>query len=130
MAYAQTSVVTKSLTGSHFHTKVVITETGVTGATDEWSVDNMVMIGTLVKVKSVLTAGAGSATSVDPQVGDEAGLNNIFENTTASASTSQYLASTAGVFALSNGTLYGRSKANGTADTIVTTIWITEGGIR
>jgi hypothetical protein len=130
MAYAQTSTVTRRRFGQRDAVIVTITETGVTGSTDDWSVNNLPAIGVLVKVSCNLTAGTGSATTVDPQVGDGNALNNIYENTTAAAFTKEYTGVTAGIFGLVDGTLYGRSKANGTVSgvgTIVTTLWILEG---
>ena len=129
MAYAYSAAVTaKAKLGGRWHYYVTVTETAVTGNTDEWQIDldslGITALGT-VKLVSASFSG-GSASLLDPQAGEAAGAVNIYENGSAAAaprfepSSGKYAAVVAGI-------IYGQSKANGTATTITTRLTIVEG---
>lgn len=131
MAYANSVTKQTYHYGNKVYWILTVTETGVTGSTDEWSYGGMPAIYQVLHVDCILTAGSGNATSVDPQLGDATNSNNIFENTTASASTSENLTAASGVALGASRTIYGRAKANGTTagvtGKIVTRIGLVEG---
>lgn len=126
MAYAAAYSAETLYIGGRRHLALVVTETGVTGNTHEWSHQG-VKVGTLTFHKCVLTAGDGSATTIDPQVGEATGTASVYENGAAAALTRA--APDARYYA---GTVYGKSMANGTTGTtgtIVTTMIFAEGHV-
>lgn len=112
------------------HYLLTVTETGVTGNTDEWSVAlasfDLPRVGTVKAVSCVI--GGGAATTVDPQAGMVATGTDVYVN--GSAGSPVFYAPPASAPAIiwpHAATLYGQSKANNTATSIVTKILIAEG---
>ena len=104
-----------------------VTETGVTLATDEFSIEAP-RHGRVESYRSVLTPGDGTATTVDPELGTATTTKDIYEHGAAAATASNQAVATR--YDATVSTLYGRSGANGTTGTtgnIVTTIVISEG---
>jgi hypothetical protein len=128
MAYAAAITTTTKHVAGVQYLVLTIVETGVTGATDEWSAQVAVM-GTLHYHKCKLTPGDGSATTVDPIVQEATGTTStdtVFANGTAAAVTRNTPDNAH--FSVQNGVLFGRSAANGTSGTtgnITTTIVLT-----
>jgi hypothetical protein len=112
MAYAATSTVTKTKRGGKTYWIISIVETGLVDTTNEYRITGLPEILQVVAVSSVLTVGGGTATQVDPQLGDLTNTNNVFENTTASASTNEY--PTAAISSNLTGSMFWRAKCNGT----------------
>ena len=131
MAYAAAAPVVESL-GIYAKRKaylVTIVETGVTGNTNEWSFTlasaGLPRVCTVRAVSVYMTVGGGNATTVDPQAGMVASGVDVYENGTAAANVMFF--PTVGQIWPHSATLFGQSKANGTADTITTKILVTEG---
>jgi len=105
--------------------KYVVTESGVTGATDEYTL-TVPEIGRVVGITAVGTFTAGTATSIDPQLGETSGGTEVWQNGTAAAAVRDR---TVRPYVATANTLYGRSGANGTITTgsVVTTIYIAVG---
>ena len=128
MAYAAAITTTTKHAAGVQYLVLTITETGVTGATDEWSAQVAVM-GTLHYHKCKLTPGDGSATTVDPIVQEATGTTStdtVFANGAAAAVTRNTPDNAH--FHVASGVLFGRSAANGTSGTtgnITTTIVLT-----
>ena len=128
MAYAAAITTTTKYVAGVQYLVLTIVETGVTGATDEWSAQVGVM-GTLHYHKCTLAPGDGSATTVDPIVQEAMGTTStdtVFANGTAAAVTRNTPDNAH--FHVASGVLYVRSAANGTTGTtgnIVTTIVLT-----
>lgn len=131
MAYSySTSKATYNM-GGRVYWVLTVTELAVTGATDEYTLTGLPVVFQVINVSSTLTPGStGSATTVDPQLGDLTNTNNVFENTTAGATTNEYPSAAKSSNAARS--LFGRSKANGTiagagSPKIVTRIVLVEG---
>lgn len=124
---AAVTTTTKHVAGVQYLVLTIV-ETGVTGATDEWSAQVAVM-GTLHYHKCKLTPGDGSATTVDPIVQEATGTTStdtVFANGAAAAVTRNTPDNAH--FHVVSGVLFGRSAANGTSGTtgnITTTIVLT-----
>ena len=128
MAYAAPVTRTEARLGGRLYIKLVIVETGVTAAGDEFTLDSLPLRGTIVEHRSVLTAGDGTATTVDPELGAATTTKEIFENGAAAAAPTNLNLSKG----FTGPTLYGRSGANGNTGTtglITTTITIMEGSL-
>lgn len=131
MAYAYTidSQRTRRAGGQTFHI-VEITETGVTAATDEYTITGLPFVGTVVEKDVVLTAGDGTATTVDPELGETTTGTEIWVNGAAAASVHDDGSDP--FTTVTDGTIYGRSGANGntgTTGSIATRLTILEGRI-
>ena len=129
MAYAAvvSSHTTRRAGGRTFHI-VAISETGVTGASNEWTLTGLPFVGTVVEVDVTLTAGNGTATTVDPEIGETTTGTEVFINGAAGASV--HNDDDNPFTTITDGTLYGRSGANGTTGTtgsIATRLTIAEG---
>lgn len=109
--------------------KVTITETSV-DTTTEVSVLGVPNVGRIVRQASAKTAGSGS--TLDPIVGmstDPSGVEIAFENGTAAATVNNEPNSGFGAsYAVSNNTLYHRSRPDSGSDNSVTTIYFIRGG--
>lgn len=133
MAYAAAETRTEARLGGSLYLKIVIVETGVTAATDEYTMTSLPLRGTVVEHRCVLaTGGAGiTATTVDPELGAATTTKEIFENGAAAASPTNLNLSKG----FTGPTLYGRSGAGGgggnigSTGTITTTITIMEGSL-
>ena len=127
MAYVATVTVTHRREGGRRIYKVVVAETGITGATDEWSVATIpVETLTLLSQSATVTPGGGSATTIDPQIQAAAsGAKVLYANGAAAATI--YNTNLNTVCNLVSRVLYGRSGANGTADSCSTTMYFAEG---
>lgn len=130
MPYASSASTTDlGVTGGRRHYLVTVTETGVTGATDEWSFtlasQQLPRVCVVRSVSCVLTAGGGGATSVDPEAGMVTSGTDVYSNG-AAAPTVIFVPAVGQIWPHS-ATLYGQSNADGTADTIVTKLLIAEG---
>lgn len=112
MAYAHADVKTTYRLGGRNYILVTITETGLTGITNEHHITGLPAICQVVSVVSTLTIGGGTATQVDPQLGDKTNSNNVFENTTPSAATREYPSAAISTSATQD--LYWRAKCDGT----------------
>ena len=126
MAYAFT--VAEPVTTTYLDQRVkkyVVTETGITGATDEYTL-SVPEIGRVVGITAVGTFTAGTATSIDPRLGETSGGVEVWENGTAAASVRDR---TVRPYVATANALYGRSGANGTITTggVVTTVYIAVG---
>lgn len=117
MAYAAAVVRTSiSLSGRQAWV-LTITETGVTGATDEWSAE-VPLLGTLRLHTCILTQGNGTGTTIDPIVQEATGtatVYNVMTNGTAAATTRNN--SLVAHYYVANGTIFGRSTCNGSTGT-------------
>lgn len=125
MPYAAT--VTKSWDGvvAGRRTLVLtISETGVTGSSDEKEITDLPIVGTVTDIECDLAAGAGSATSVDPRIGEAAGGAEVFDNGTPGDPVRDQ---TNRRYTSTGRNLYWSARANGTADTITTKLTIVEG---
>lgn len=130
MAYAAAETRTEARLGGRLYLKIVIVETGVTVATNEYTLTSLPLRGTMVEHRCVLaTGGAGiTATAVDPELGAATTTKEIFENGAAAASTTNLNQSKG----FTGPTLYGRSGSDGnigSTGTITTTITIMEGSL-
>ena len=130
MAYSFSATKANFRLNNRPYVVITITETGVTGATDEWSVQTH-SLGTLHVHKCTLTAGDGSATTIDPTVSEKTGtasVDSVFSNGSAAASARN--TPIGAHYYTPTGILYGRSGANGTTGTtgsIVTVLYIEAG---
>ncbi len=110
------------------HYLVTVTESDVAGSSDEWSITlasyDLPRVGVVKVVECTFTGG--SATTVDPEAGMHAGGSDVYANGTAGASPLHFHPAT-GLIWPDSGTLYGQSKANGAATTIVTKLLVAEG---
>jgi len=128
MAYVATVTTKAQFRAGHMQLLVTIVETGVTGASDEWSAEVPVW-GTLHYHKCTITAGDGSGTTVDPIVQEATGTtatDTVFANGAAAAVTRNTPDNAH--FYVASGVLYGRSACNGTTGTTgnITTVLIIE----
>jgi hypothetical protein len=125
MAYSFGTPTKQTVTaGDRVFTVVTVSETGITGASDEWSVSGLPLVGTVTEVDHVLTPGAGTASTSDPRISETTGNADVFDNGTPAASirdTSNHR------FTVLDGKLYGSARANGSADSAVTRITIAHG---
>ena len=129
MAYAfeVTSHTTKRCGGQTFHI-VLITETGITSVNDEYTITGLPFVGTVVEKDVTLTAGNGTATTVDPALGELAAGSEIWVNGAAAAQVHDDEADP--YTAVTPGTIYGRSVCNGntgTTGSVATRLTIMEG---
>ncbi len=129
MAYAFTASVAKYRIASRLYYLYTIIETGITAGTDEFTIENLPFRGTILQHKSVLAAGTGNATTVDPELGEATTTKEVFENGAAGAApVNMNLAK-----GYSATKLFGRSQANGTVSgangKVTTTITIVEGAL-
>lgn len=126
MAHVATVTRTRQRRSGYVYHFITVVETGVVDGTSEYTIDNLPKRGTIVEHRCVLTAGDGTATTVDPEVGTATTTKEIFENGAAGASTVNVNIAkgfTANV-------LYARSGANGNTGTtglITTNITLVEG---
>ena len=130
MAYASTVTRTRARVAGKVYHKIVVAETGVTLATNEYTLTGLPLRGTVVEHRCVLaTGGAGiTATVVDPELGAATTTKELFENGTAAATTTNLNLSKG----FNGPTLYGRSGSDGnigSTGTITTTITIMEGSL-
>jgi hypothetical protein len=125
MAYAATFTVSERQINGEAYAVVALTETGVTGATDEKEITGLPALGTVVYVKSVLAAGGGTATTVDPQLGETTNTDTVWAGAAAAATVRE--ADLDKRYYSSGRSLFWQSNANGTADTITSTIVIKAG---
>lgn len=115
----------KRLSGFRYHF-ITVVETGVVDATSEYTIDNLPKRGTICEHRCALTAGDGTATTVDPELGIATTTKEIFENAAAAVAPANLNMSRA----FTANTLYGRSGANGntgTTGSITTVITLVEG---
>ena len=119
MAYAATVELSEIQAGGEAYTVVTVTETGVTGATDETQIDNLPQLGTVTEVHSTLTAGGGTATTVQPRLGEIAGGNSVYA--AGSAAAYSHSGTLSKVYSdidtgskFRSGRLYWSARANGT----------------
>lgn len=128
MAYASAVVPSIEVVNGRRYRIYTVTETGVTAATDEYQLTDVPVVGRVVGYRAVLTAGVGgTATTIDPELGEVTTGKNLFENGAAAATVRAFPAV---VTCPTGGILYGRSGANGTtagAGCIVSVIVIAEG---
>lgn len=128
MAYA--AAITVAAQGVSFGRKYLVlqvVETGITTSTHEWSKALPFVVGTVTKIKSVLTAGDGNGTTVDPRLGEATTAVDVFDNGTPAASVTD---TTNRRLTVPGGTLYGGARCDGTTGTtgnVTTTITIVEG---
>lgn len=125
MAYA--AAITPSVVqfGNERFLKIVVVETGVVDNTHQAEVA-VPVLGRVLAHTAVLTAGDGTATTIDPALGESSGAADVLDNGTPAASTRDR---TSRPFAC-DGTLYLRSRANGTTGTtgnVTTTIFVAYG---
>ena len=128
MAYAHSDVKKTWTYGGRKYIQVTVTETGLTGITNEHHIQQLPALFQVLAVTSVLTIGGGSATQVDPQLGDKTGSNDVFENTTPGTSTREL--PTAAKSASAGQDLFWRAKCDGTTGVsggVVSQIWLIEG---
>jgi hypothetical protein len=127
MAFAATVVVEPLQVAGEAYVRVTITETGNTGTTNEKEITGLPEVGELTYVSSVLTIDGGTATEIDPQLGEVTNSNAVWENTTASTSAREAALAKRYV---TSGSLFWRSKCNGTvgaAGGVVSTLIIKAG---
>ncbi len=111
MAYAATVTRVRSRINRRAIWTITVVETGVTSATDEYTIDNVPPRGKVIEHRCKLTSGGTgiTATTVDPELGTATTKKEVFENGTAAATcTNMNLTS-----GYSGTTLYGRSGAGG-----------------
>lgn len=128
MPFAATVVVADRQIAGEAYVVVTITETGNTATSDEKELTGLPEIGEIVYVRSTLTIDGGTATEIDPQLGEVTNSNAVWENTTAG--TSMREATLAKRYYSSGRSLFWRSKCNGTvgaAGGVVSTIIIKAG---
>ena len=116
MAYAAS--VTYTPQGPDGHVIVTVVETGVTVATHEFSFEVPFPSGSVHLQKVILTAGDGSATTVDPVLYEKTGagsIDKVYENGGAAVAVRNVPANTH--YLTLTGKLYGVSNANGTTGT-------------
>lgn len=128
MAYVATKTASEIIEEGRRYTIYTVVETGVTLTTHEYTID-VPRVGTVTHVSSVLTAGNGNATTIDPQIGEATGTGSasVYENGAAAASVR---ADPDARYYTASQTLYCRSVANGTTGTtgnITTTIVVAAG---
>lgn len=120
MPYAATATIEHHQINGEGYVYLTISETGVTGATDEKEIVGLPEIGEITYVSSALTAGAGTATTIQPQSGEVAGSSAVWSAAAAGATVRE--AALAKRFV--GGTLFWQSNANGTADAVTSTVII------
>ena len=126
MAYAfSADPIDSRIIGNRRHVAYLITETDVETAS-EWSLPLGDPYWTMTLFEAELT-DAGAATEIDPDLGLVAsftvgGLNEVATNTTAGT----YVRNQEDV-RFTGGTLYGRSKPDGTAGEVKTRITLVQG---
>jgi hypothetical protein len=128
MAYAATIAKVRLTVGNREHLIVTVTETGVTGATDETTLPDLPRIGHVTEVDAVLTAGGGSATTIDTRIGESTTAADVLDNGTPAATIHD--TSNGRRYTKTDGKLYLSSRANGTTTgvgNIVTRITIALG---
>lgn len=125
MAYSAAVTYQTSFVAGVRHVVATIVETGVTLSTHEYEVE-VPLGGTMHLHICTLTAGDGSATTVDPDIfevtGTTATARRVWQNGAAAASARS--TPTDAHFYTANGKLYCHSTANGTTGTTgnITTI--------
>lgn len=109
--------------------KVTITETSV-GSSTEVSLVGVPNVGRVIRQVCTKTAGSGS--TVDPIVGvstDPSGLSITYENGTAAATVNNEPNNGFGAsYAVSNNTLYHRSRPDSGSDNSISTVYFIQGG--
>lgn len=126
MAYVATVTRSRQRRSGFVYHFITVAETGVVDGASEYTIDNLPKRGTIVEHRCTLTAGDGTATTVDPELGTATTTKEIFENAAAAAAPVNLNMSRA----FTATTLYGRSGANGntgTTGSIATVITIVEG---
>lgn len=131
MAYAfAVTTPTRVQVQNRYHWLITITETGITGASDEWTINlssyKIPQVGRVTNHQCVLATSGGTASAVDPRLGSVSTGTDLLDNGTAAASTYQDANAR---YLLTAGTLYGSSRANGTvtSGTITTKLVLLEG---
>lgn len=125
MAYEATATVAERQIAGEAYVVVTLVETGVTGATDEKEITGLPSVGTVTYVKSTLAAGGGTATTVDPQLGESANTDNVWACASAAATARE--ANLDARYHSAGRSLFWQSNANGTADTVTSVIVIKAG---
>jgi hypothetical protein len=128
MAFAATVDVNEVQIGGVPYVIVTITETGNTGTSNEKELTGLPELGEITYVKSTLTIDGGTATQIDPQLGEVTNSDAVWANTTAG--TSMREAALAKRYVSSGRSLFWRSQCNGTvgaAGGVVSTIVIKAG---
>jgi hypothetical protein len=109
------------------HLVYTVTETGITGSSDEWSISDVPVCGRVTEIDAVLTKDTGTVTTIDPRIGETTGGAEVFDNGSAGTSihdTSDHR------FTATSRTLYGGARANGTltgTSTVVTRVTVLAG---
>lgn len=127
MAYAAAVTRTTHRVGGRTYHVVTIVETGGTDDTHVASVGSLPFVGTVVEKDVILTAGDGTATTVDSRLGETSGGVQCWENGAAAATIHD---DTSDPYTSSAGTLYLKSNANGSTGTtgnVTTRLTIAEG---
>ena len=129
MSYAYSAAKTWEGTQNGRRTWIyTISETGIVDANSEWHFSTHIPnVGTITALTVTATKGAGAATTIQPVIGSATGLTNIYSagSTTAIASTAAD--STNHRFQGITHAFYGKTGANGTADSAVTVLTFCEG---
>lgn len=128
MAFDATVTVEPLQIAGEAYVRVTITETGNTGTTNEKELTGLPKVGELTYVRSALTIDGGTATEIDPQLGEVTNSNAVWENTTAGTSARE--AALAKRYVSASGSLFWRSKCNGSvgaAGGVVSTLIIKAG---
>jgi hypothetical protein len=106
-----------------------ITETGIADANSEWTLSTALVpvVGTITHIRVAATKGAGVATTIQPVIGSATGRTDVYSagGTTAIASAATVV--TDNRFSGITHALYGKTGANGTSDSAVTTLTIRAG---
>ena len=108
-----------------------VTETGVTGAANEWSLAlrDLPPVGTITQIQVTPTKGAGAGTTIQPVIGSATGKSDIYSAAGTTAITSVAVDTTNWRYVPALRTLYGKSACDSTCDTIVTRLTITAGHV-
>lgn len=128
MAYAAAiTVAAQGTAAGRRYVVLSVVETGITTNAHEWSTALPFPVATVTKIKSVLTAGDGNGTTVDPRLGEATTTVDVFDNGTPAATVTD---TTNRRLTVPTGTLYGGARCDGTTGTtgnVTTTITIVEG---
>lgn len=106
-----------------------ITETGIVDANSEWTLSTSLIpvVGTITEIRVAATKGAGTATTIQPVIGSATGRTDVYSAGSTTAIASAATVVTDQRFSNTNHALYGKTGANGTADSAVTTLTIRQG---
>lgn len=126
MAYNAAVTYAQKVMAGRSYTIATVLETGVVDNTHEFQVEGPIL-GSLTFHRAALTAGDGTATTIDPQVGESTGTKAVYENNAAAASSRSAVRSS---YYVSDGILFGKSMANGSTGTtgFITTVLVLEDG--